>query len=184
MTRIKHSPWGAVQTTRTHAPGITFVSTASHGGFHLSPERIAEYVIVADCFNHFGPQWFEEDCEATLIYLAFPSLATSEMIDAAERTIRSAARWDNNAGPWQDVVDWFDAPEQSELRQQAEHHRQSVAHLWERGSMACGRDLPAGCWDVGFRRGTERRQVVMPYPEKRFYTDAELCRLNREHAPA
>ena len=38
----RYSMWGPVQTCQTIAPGIFQVTTASHGGFILSAERIAE----------------------------------------------------------------------------------------------------------------------------------------------
>lgn len=36
------SPWGSCQTAEEHAPGIWHVTTPSHGGYILTPERNAE----------------------------------------------------------------------------------------------------------------------------------------------
>lgn len=38
---VKQTPWGPAQTADVIAPGIVFYTTASHGGYHLSPERNA-----------------------------------------------------------------------------------------------------------------------------------------------
>jgi hypothetical protein len=39
----KTTPWGAPQTTKEIASGIILYTTASHGGFWLSPERNEKY---------------------------------------------------------------------------------------------------------------------------------------------
>ena len=70
------SPWGIINSAPlTYAPGITFVSTASHGGIHLSPDRQAALPEWARNATGSGycpkPTWWEEDCEAAIIFLAF-----------------------------------------------------------------------------------------------------------------
>ncbi len=60
------SPWGHIQDADQIAPGIWSVSTASHGGFYLSQQRMAalpDYLKV----NTYGQTcWFEEDVEVSL----------------------------------------------------------------------------------------------------------------------
>ncbi len=65
----KSSPYGAIQTTRQIAPGLWSVSTASHGGIQVSPQRqgaMPEHL-------RLSRTWFEEDCEWALVALAFPN---------------------------------------------------------------------------------------------------------------
>jgi len=71
---MRYSPWGAVQTQRTIADGIVQVSTASHGGIHLSPSRVAK---VKEKFPNFVPfsgkfEWYEEDCDVAIVVATFP----------------------------------------------------------------------------------------------------------------
>ncbi|GBF59161.1 hypothetical protein PbB2_02853 [Candidatus Phycosocius bacilliformis] len=65
------SPWGHIQDADQIAPGIWSVSTASHGGFYLSQERMSalpDYLKV----NTYGQTcWFEEDVEVSLVLLGF-----------------------------------------------------------------------------------------------------------------
>ena len=66
----EYSKWGAVQQVSKHARGIRFLSTASHGGFALSPGRVSEMIDK----GLPGKRYYEEDCEAVLVYLGFPEL--------------------------------------------------------------------------------------------------------------
>lgn len=65
------SPWGQIQEAEQIAPGIWSVSTASHGGFYLSQQRMAalpDHLKV----NVYGQNcWFEEDVEVSLVLLGF-----------------------------------------------------------------------------------------------------------------
>jgi len=71
------TPWGQVQEARTIAPGISVLSTASHGGIYLSPEfndQVPDQV-KQQTFNCLGFQGFyEEDEDAQLIRDLFPQL--------------------------------------------------------------------------------------------------------------
>jgi len=67
------TPWGPAISSHTYAPGITFHETETHGGFHLSPERIAELPRPFRDFQTFaGGAWFEEDCDWCIVALSFP----------------------------------------------------------------------------------------------------------------
>lgn len=62
------TPWGPSQTSDKIAPGIMNYTTAGHGGVHVSKKRLAampEYL-------RREKGWYEEDCEWTLVALAFP----------------------------------------------------------------------------------------------------------------
>ena len=72
------SPWGPSQTVANYAPGIDFITTASHGGFRLSPERNAEMPASwrAAAFNGLGERgWYEEDYDWALVACHFPEVA-------------------------------------------------------------------------------------------------------------
>jgi hypothetical protein len=89
-----NTPWGVSQgRPHTIADGIDFYHTARHGGFHLSPERLAEMPDeLRAARTDDGPEcpWFEEDCDYALVVLAFPEYFTPEECDTA---VRSARVW-------------------------------------------------------------------------------------------
>jgi len=64
------TPWGSAQQVEQQAPGIVFVSTASHGGYKLSPER--QRAVPAALRRPNG--WYEEDCEAYIVHRTFPDV--------------------------------------------------------------------------------------------------------------
>lgn len=78
----KETPWGEWQRVQEVIPGVFRVSTVSHGGYWLTPERLAELPTVL----RDGPDgsnekpysvddvragWFEEDSEAGRVVLMF-----------------------------------------------------------------------------------------------------------------
>lgn len=160
------SPWGTVQHSRRFAEGIWFVSTSSHGGYWLSPQRQAELHQV-DSLKDFGPQWLEEDCEACLVYLRWPGFSTDEQIADSIQMAKVVSSW-QHCTRWNRVVDWLKT---TMLHERAESHAEAVKLLWQSGSMSTS----GNGWTVRFRRGDELREVCMKdYPAKRYYTDAEL----------
>jgi hypothetical protein len=87
------TPWGIPQTTTEIAPGIFAYTTASHGGYWLSSERV---MTMPKCLREFvpfgGPQsgpgrWFEEDCDWSVVALAFPQFFPDDAISAALKTL-------------------------------------------------------------------------------------------------
>ena len=76
--RGSDSPWGTVDRATPIAEGIVFVSTPSHGGFWLSPARLAEIVKISPrnhkTFGDYAACWYEEDCEASKVVNAFGHL--------------------------------------------------------------------------------------------------------------
>lgn len=164
------TPWGPSQSQREHAPGIIFYSTASHGGFRLSEERQAELHEV-EVLKDFGP-WLEEDCEACLVFLRWPGNATDEQIADAITMVKVVSCWDG-CTRWKPVAEWLAT---TMLHERAAKHQEAVKDLWRRGSMSTS----GQSWLVYFSRGGHRREVRMAdYPEKRYYTDAELDALNQ-----
>ncbi len=70
---IKHgispwTPWGTPQLVTQVAPGIEFVTTASHGGFKLDRKLNAQVPKAAR--NRGG--WYEEDYKWAIPFLIFP----------------------------------------------------------------------------------------------------------------
>lgn len=170
MKRHIETPWGPSQSQHEHAPGIVFHSTASHGGYHLSTDRWKDFTAIPQFANWPAP-WLEEDCDACLVYLRWPELASDEQIHDAIGMARAVASWKgNDEGRWALLVVWIE--QRPELLARAQAHAEAVKHLWQRGSM--GTAKKPGIWWVSFSRGTERRTVHMDYPTKRYYTDAEL----------
>tara|TARA_Y100000310_G_scaffold339683_1_gene433122 strand:- start:1096 stop:1452 length:357 start_codon:yes stop_codon:yes gene_type:complete len=70
-TVIKDSPWGPITLATRKSQGIWFISTDSHGGFWLSPERreeLPEEMKGTSFLNKsHGDEWWEEDCDAQRI---------------------------------------------------------------------------------------------------------------------
>lgn len=96
MTRpVIPTPWGTAQHVTEIATGIISYSTASHGGIHLSDERIAEMPKALQDFVPFGgPQpgpgrWFEEDADWSVVALAFPLFFTEGDVQAAHATLKA-----------------------------------------------------------------------------------------------
>lgn len=68
------TPWGRAENVTPLIAGVIAVSTPSHGGIWLSPERYAQIPEAAKVkAARWSPaQWFEEDCEVASVALAFP----------------------------------------------------------------------------------------------------------------
>lgn len=75
----RHSPWGRIDHQKTIAPGIVEVSTPSHGGVWLSPERNA--LVPENARRPDG--WYEEDCQWSVVVLSFPDLWPSQTVEQA-----------------------------------------------------------------------------------------------------
>jgi len=86
------TPWGKSQDTETIAQGIVFHSTPSHGGYKLNPARMQEFRIQFPEFQTYaGGPWFEEDCDAAMIPVAFPDCFPAEQVAMARDRVRSMA---------------------------------------------------------------------------------------------
>ena len=163
------TPWGPSQHSHEFAPGIVFYSTASHGGYHLSTERWKDFTALAP-FDQWPSPWLEEDCDACLVYLRWPELATDEQIHDAVCMARAMATINNDNGRWQGMLDWVKAHPELLAREQA--HTEAVKDLWQRGSMSTTKR--PGIWCVWFNQRSKNRTVYMDYPTKRYYSDEEL----------
>ena len=65
-----NTPWGKSDHKKEYVKGITFYGTPGHGGFKVSKHVLA--VMPKAYVNEDG--WYEEDCEALKVYMAFPHL--------------------------------------------------------------------------------------------------------------
>lgn len=77
-----------IQTLTEIAPGIISVSTAGHGGIWLSPERRADMPAQYRSVPTFaGGDWYEEDCDWSLVALSFPEHFTMAQREGARSTV-------------------------------------------------------------------------------------------------
>ena len=87
-----HTPWGYADHVSELAPGITFVATPSHGGIKLESWREEEMPasLRKRDFRYCPRGWYEEDCEITLVILAFPEIfrKLGYHVDYAEEMLR------------------------------------------------------------------------------------------------
>jgi hypothetical protein len=101
---MKSSPWGAVQTEQEYAAGVTFVSTAGHGGFHLAGPALDVAKRQFPKFKPFaGWPWLEEDCDAVLVFLLYPHLFEPKSVKMA---IELASKDEYYTG----VKEWLNSP--------------------------------------------------------------------------
>ncbi len=89
-----------IQNREQIAEGIEHVSTAGHGYYFISRERLIimqettpALLTRSKFYPHWraneNPQYFEEDCEWSRVVLAFPDEFESDIIAAAERVMLS-----------------------------------------------------------------------------------------------
>ncbi len=94
------TPWGVAETAEKIADGIMFYSTPSHGGFYLSDARMAEMPTAFKARTFIKPprgeagRWYEEDCDAAMVAVAFPQYFTPENIVRAKEAVK---RWQPEA---------------------------------------------------------------------------------------
>jgi hypothetical protein len=92
--RMLSTPWGVAQDVQKEAEGITWYSTASHGGYGLSAYRASRMPEEYRRHEPFaGRHWYEEDCDWCLVWLSFPEEMRafhSEDPERFERTMSAA----------------------------------------------------------------------------------------------
>lgn len=79
----RDTPWGAPDQALQYDNGIVFVSTSSHGGFHLDEEHNA--IIPESMRNASG--WYEEDIDSAIVIFHFPKLFSSAERECAKKTL-------------------------------------------------------------------------------------------------
>lgn len=177
------TPWGESQSDKEHAEGITFYTTASHGGFHLSDEREAELrKLLPDwCSFNGNHTWYEEDCDWAVVVIVFPQYFGADILFNAARVARTWQDKSIEACKWAAVVKLLDRPE---IKKTLDRETKRRERLWERGSMFAGgfRSDLKGKWVVYLTRGDESKKVLMDYPKKSLYTDKEVAKFE-EYVP-
>lgn len=79
------TPWGKSEHQKDFADGITFHTTACHGGFKLDRNRNAQVPVV---FRNPGG-WYEEDCEANKVVICFPQHFKPEEVESAHKSVKN-----------------------------------------------------------------------------------------------
>jgi len=153
-----HTPWGVADYAREYAEGIVFYGTPSHGGFNLSPERLAQ--MHPALRERAG--WFEEDCDWAKVVFAFPRYFPQEQRDAAIGTFKD---WHPDA--YEAVTGETLAPGESHIKDQRLFHERH-ANDWVVISAICSDQHPGQVEcvaTIGGRRGHRGK----PDPEERRY---------------
>jgi len=171
------TPWGPPQTSREIAPGICFYSTASHGGYHLSPDRFATFrQFFPDYKLWAGDPWFEEDCDAALVTISFAEEFSDQNVFFAEQSIRACVRREGASdGPWLRV--WMTITQNETLAavlQRADKFRLEHGEHWQVG---CAGTNNIGGWHVHLKRlkdGAKHWKHFPQYPDKQFYSSTEV----------
>ena len=80
------SPWGRIQNVNRVAAGISWISTAGHGGFRLSKTRYESMPANLRACSFTGNQFFEEDCSWCAVVMAFPQFCDADQTLSAAMT--------------------------------------------------------------------------------------------------
>ena len=173
----KQTPWGTAQDSHTIAEGITFYSTAGHGGIQLSNERWKELKSILPTFEPFcgAPGWLEEDCDYFYAMFCWPEHWDDYAVWQLSNMIEG--------GRWLPEIN-KDASQYRIVCERAQKWQSENTENWVRGSMGSGRGTPRGLWWVWFNRvsDNQRREVRMEYPEKIVYTTEELDAFDEQFA--
>jgi hypothetical protein len=102
-----HTPWGPSQRSTVYDEGIEFHSTASHGGFKLSPERNNRIHRLLRSVDGF----YEEDCAWAVIAIMFAHLFTGFERRCAASTLKN---WEPDA--WEAMTLTCLAPGESHVK--------------------------------------------------------------------
>lgn len=102
-----HTPWVKSQRRTFYADGVERHSTASHGGFELSPMRNRKVHPLLRLTDGF----YEEDCAWATVAITFPDLFTGFERRCAEATIRD---WQPDA--WEAIFGKVLVPGQSHVK--------------------------------------------------------------------
>lgn len=99
-----NTPWGPSDNQKQYAPGITFYSTPSHGGFKLSFARERELdaklrevgFTTVQARMGYDAGWYEEDCSAAAVMFAWPDLFGDKVEERRSEALAILTRWINS----------------------------------------------------------------------------------------
>jgi hypothetical protein len=101
MTTLTNTPWGNPDSGKHIGDGIVFYSTPSHGGYRVPAEKLAEMPKALREFRTFaGHGWYEEDCDAVIVILAFPHLFNPQHVFYAIDAVKSYRPYFDAVAPW------------------------------------------------------------------------------------
>lgn len=148
------SPWGVIDHVVAVAPGIAFVTTPSHGGYYLAPDRLQAVDARWGCP---GP-WFEEDRDWAVVAFTFPDQFTAAQPSAAlahaDAILRAAL-----PDAYEAITGRSVAPGESSARDGARFIRANPEGMWCRAAHCDGYGLvPAG--HVAVEAETESRAAL------------------------
>ncbi|MGX9182015.1 DUF7007 domain-containing protein [Mesorhizobium sp. BHbdii] len=155
-----HTPWGPSQGATIYAGGVTFHSTAGHGGFHLSPERNGRVHSILRAADGF----YEEDEAWAIVAFTFPHLFTGFERRCAEATVK-----DGYPDAWETITGTVLQPGESRKKDERAFFRKhaadwivvsAIASQHEKGFVECVA-TPGGRRGVG----TEERRFLVPAEE-------------------
>jgi hypothetical protein len=154
-----HTPWGAADTVRTIADGIKKVSTPSHGGFFVSPERMVDMPAGLAAIQPFaGKNWYEEDEDWAIVALAFPEhFSGFELLCAVDTVTRGA----DPQTRVHEARRWLDGdPKGMEVLESAEAYRAQKADLMRITSASTS----GKSWNVRAVNLTRTYALVLEFP--------------------
>lgn len=177
--RIPATPWGMTDHEHEIAEGIISVSTSSHGGYWLSPDRVEHLTKLFPGYRPYaGYPWLEEDLDVSAAMLAWPELFGTPALRAAVRTVRC------DFDSMKPLAEWLDTtPEGTAIKAKVQQWEQTHADQWER----LGLSSAGNGWVIDFRRIGDRAERIVrmeQYPTKHLYTAAELDALDMGPEPA
>lgn len=154
------TPWGWSQMATVYAEGVVSHVTASHGGFHLSPERNAQVHTAlrsSDCY-------YEEDCCWAAVAITFPDLFTGYERRIADATCKT---WQPDA--WEAIHGVVLAPGQSHVKDRRAFERDHT-HDWVVKSALRSDQHPEMTEVIATRggnrgNGAEERRFLVPSSE-------------------
>ena len=68
------TPWGTSDYEHKYAEGVTFYGTPSHGGFHVSSDRVRKIPVCLQGLSGYPVNWYEEDCAWAVVAYVFPEV--------------------------------------------------------------------------------------------------------------
>jgi hypothetical protein len=93
MAKVK-TPWGLVISSKKYMRGVSYVRTASHGGFILSKGFAEKNLSIAALKRgtlYNGYYCFEEDIKANIVLLEMPELREEQ--DDSDGILKSLSAW-------------------------------------------------------------------------------------------
>lgn len=150
------SPWGSIQDSSEFAPGIVKVSTASHGGILLSPERWAEFRKALPSFESWaGEGALEEDCDALAAAIVWPSLLPADLV------FHAVEAYGRVGGDRAVILDYLLSESGRECRRIHQEFKDSIKGCWRVGSSM----TKGNGWCVHLSRdGGEMWRLFAKYP--------------------